>query len=306
MHRYIVKRILLLVPVVFGVLTFVFLMIHLVPGDPVELMLGETALQADKETLRKELRLDEPIAVQYLHYLGGLIRGDFGRSLHTNRPVLTSILERFPATIELALAALLIATLIALPLGIIAALRQRSLVDNGAMLFALLGVSIPNFWLGPLLIIFFSLKLGWFPVSGRGSLLHLVLPAITLGTGMSAILARMTRSTFLEVLGKEYITVARAKGIRGLSVVLKHALRNALIPIITIIGLQLGALLSGAIITETIFSWPGIGRLTIQAINTRDYPLVQGCVLFISLSYVMVNLLTDLFYAYIDPRIRYR
>lgn len=306
MHRYIVKRILLLVPVVFGVLTFVFLMIHLVPGDPVELMLGETALQADKETLRKELRLDEPIAVQYLHYFGGLIRGDFGRSLHTNRPVLTSILERFPATIELALAALLIATLIALPLGIIAALRQRSLVDNGAMLFALLGVSIPNFWLGPLLIIFFSLKLGWFPVSGRGSLLHLVLPAITLGTGMSAILARMTRSTFLEVLGKEYITVARAKGIRGLSVVLKHALRNALIPIITIIGLQLGALLSGAIITETIFSWPGIGRLTIQAINTRDYPLVQGCVLFISLSYVMVNLLTDLFYAYIDPRIRYR
>lgn len=306
MHRYIVKRILLLVPVVFGVLTFVFLMIHLVPGDPVELMLGETALQADKETLRKELRLDEPIAVQYLHYLGGLIRGDFGRSLHTNRPVLTSILERFPATIELALAALLIATLIALPLGIIAALRQHSLVDNGAMLFALLGVSIPNFWLGPLLIIFFSLKLGWFPVSGRGSLLHLVLPAITLGTGMSAILARMTRSTFLEVLGKEYITVARAKGIRGLSVVLKHALRNALIPIITIIGLQLGALLSGAIITETIFSWPGIGRLTIQAINTRDYPLVQGCVLFISLSYVMVNLLTDLFYAYIDPRIRYR
>lgn len=306
MHRYIVKRILLLVPVVFGVLTFVFLMIHLVPGDPVELMLGETALQADKETLRKELRLDEPIAVQYLHYLGGLIRGDFGRSLHTNRPVLTSILERFPATIELALAALLIATLIALPLGIIAALRQHSLVDNGAMLFALLGVSIPNFWLGPLLIIFFSLKLGWFPVSGRGSLLHLVLPAITLGTGMSAILARMTRSTFLEVLGKEYITVARAKGIRSLSVVLKHALRNALIPIITIIGLQLGALLSGAIITETIFSWPGIGRLTIQAINTRDYPLVQGCVLFISLSYVMVNLLTDLFYAYIDPRIRYR
>ncbi len=306
MHRYIVKRILLLVPVVFGVLTFVFLMIHLVPGDPVELMLGETALQADKETLRKELRLNEPIAVQYLHYLGGLIRGDFGRSLHTNRPVLTSILERFPATIELALAALLIATLIALPLGIIAALRQHSLVDNGAMLFALLGVSIPNFWLGPLLIIFFSLKLGWFPVSGRGSLLHLVLPAITLGTGMSAILARMTRSTFLEVLGKEYITVARAKGIRGLSVVLKHALRNALIPIITIIGLQLGALLSGAIITETIFSWPGIGRLTIQAINTRDYPLVQGCVLFISLSYVMVNLLTDLFYAYIDPRIRYR
>ncbi|RMF93089.1 MAG: ABC transporter permease [Nitrospinota bacterium] len=305
MRSYIMRRLLLLFPVVCGVVTFVFLIIHLIPGDPVEIMLGEQALPADKAALRTALGLDKPVLIQYLHFWFRLLQGDLGSSLYSGRAVLVMILERVPATVELTLGALGVAIAIALPLGIVAAVRRYSLWDHGSMLIALLGVSIPNFWLGPLLIILFSLQLGWLPVAGRGGIAHLILPAITLGTALAAILTRMTRSCLLEVLNKGYIVVARAKGVRESLVVGKHALRNSLIPLITTVGLQLGALLSGSIITETIFAWPGLGRLTIQAIQRRDYPLVQGCVLFIALSYVLVNLLVDLLYAYVDPRIRF-
>ena len=288
-----------------GVVTVVFLIVHLIPGDPVEIMLGEQARAVDREALRHEMGLDKPIHLQYVAFLKGLVRGDLGHSLHTKQPVLTSIARRLPATIELAAAAMAVALLLAIPLGLLAAYKKDSLVDQGSMLFALLGISMPNFWLGPLLIIVFSLKLGWFPVSGRGSLAHVVLPAITLGTAMAAILTRMTRASMLDVIKSDYITTARAKGVRESLVVLKHAFRNALIPVVTIVGLQIGGLLAGSIITETIFAWPGIGRLTIQAINARDYPLVQGCVLIIALGYVLVNFATDLLYGLIDPRIRY-
>lgn len=294
-----------MIPVILGVYTLVFLIIHLVPGDPIDLMLGETAKPSDREFLRKELGLDRPITHQYFSSLFRAVKGDLGRSLHTNQPVLETILKRIPATLELTIGAMIIALMISLPLGIIAALRQYSVFDNGSMFFALLGISMPNFWLGPLLIILFSIKLGWLPVSGRGGIEYLILPAITLGTALAAILTRMIQSSLLEVTKEDYITFARAKGLREFMIIVKHALSNAMIPVITILGLQFGSLLAGSIITETIFSWPGIGRLTIQAINTRDYPLVQGCILTISLSYVLINFLTDLLYAYIDPRIRY-
>ncbi len=305
MRRYIVRRIALLVPVVIGVVTVVFLIVHFIPGDPVEIMLGEQALAVDKETLRRQMGLDKPLHVQYVDFLARLARGDLGRSLHTKRPVLESIVRRLPATLELALAAMVVALVLAIPLGLLSAYKKDTVVDQGSMLFALLGISMPNFWLGPLLIIVCSLKLGWLPVSGRGSLAHVVLPAITLGTAMAAILTRMTRASMLDVIQSDYITTARAKGVRESRVVLKHAFRNALIPVVTIVGLQIGGLLAGSIITETIFAWPGIGRLAIQAINARDYPLVQGCVLVIALGYVLVNFLTDLLYGLIDPRIRY-
>ncbi len=304
MSRYIVKRLFLLLPVVFGVVTLVFFLIHLIPGDPVEVMLGEQARVADREALRHALHLDRPLSEQYARYLEGLVRGDLGESVHTRKPVLKTILRRFPATLILTLASMLVAVLIAIPLGIASATRQYSIIDNASMFFALLGISMPNFWLGPLLILLFSIRLGWLPVSGTGGLAHLVLPAITLGTALAAILTRMTRANMLEVIRKQYILTARAKGLRERTVLYKHALRNALVPLITILGLQFGALLSGSIITETIFSWPGIGRLIIEAVNRRDYPVVQGCVLLISLSYVLVNLATDLFYGIADPRIR--
>lgn len=305
MRRYILRRIGLLVPVVIGVVTVVFLIVHFIPGDPVEIMLGEQAQAVDKEALRRQMGLDKPLHVQYVDFLARLARGDLGRSLHTKQPVLESIVRRLPATLELALAAMVVALVLAIPLGLLSAYKKDTVVDQGSMLFALLGISMPNFWLGPLLIIVFSLKLGWFPVSGRGSLAHVVLPAITLGTAMAAILARMIRASMLDVIQSDYITTARAKGVRESRVVLKHAFRNALIPVVTIVGLQIGGLLAGSIITETIFAWPGIGRLVIQAINARDYPLVQGCVLVIALGYVLVNFLTDLLYGFIDPRIRY-
>ncbi len=295
----------MLIPVIWGVSTLVFLFLYLIPGDPIEIMLGETAQAADKALLRHELGLDRPVHLRYLDFLGGLVRGDLGSSFYFKQKVLSTILERYPATLELALAAMVVAILIAVPLGIISAIKQYSLIDNTSMFLALVGVSMPNFWLGPLLILIFSLHLNLLPVSGREGLASLILPAITLGTALAAILSRMTRASMLEVIREEYITTARAKGLKEKVVILRHALRNALIPIITIIGLQSGALLSGAIITETIFSWPGIGRLLIQAIETRDYPLVQGCILVISFSYVLVNLLTDILYAYVDPRIRY-
>lgn len=305
MKNYITKRLLLFFPVVIGVMTFVFFMIHLVPGDPVELMLGENAIDSDKERLRIALGIDRPIITQYFSFIIKAFRGDLGRSIHSNMPVFTVIAERFPSTIELALCAIFVAVIISIPLGVISAYKQKSIFDNGSMVISLFGISMPSFWLGPILIIIFSIKLGWLPVSGRGGISYIILPSITLGTALSAILTRMTRSSMLDCLKEEYVSTARAKGLSEKVVIIKHALANAMIPIITIVGLQSGALLSGAIITETIFSWPGIGRLTIQAINTRDYPLLQGCVLIIALSYVTVNLLTDILYAYFDPRIKY-
>jgi peptide/nickel transport system permease protein len=304
MRGFFLRRLAVVIPTVIGAVTLVFFFLHMIPGDPVEVMLGETAQQADKERLRQELGLNQPLYVQYGRFMAGIVQGDLGSSYFYRRPVAQVVAERVPATVELALAAFLVAGLIAIPLGIIAALREGTAVDNVAVLFSLVGVSLPNFWLGPLLIILFSIKLGWFPVSGKAGIASLVLPAITLGAAFAAILSRMTRASLLERLGEDYLMVARAKGLPEWKVILKHALRNALIPIITVMGLQIGALLSGAIITENVFSWPGIGTLLINAIEARDYPLVQGCILFISLGYVLVNLLTDLFYGWADPRIR--
>lgn len=290
--------------VVLGVMCMVFFLIHMVPGDPVDMMLGESARATDREALRVALGLDQPLLVQMQKYFTNLFQFDLGTSLHSRRPISEIILERLPATLELAVAALGVAVLIAFPLGVIAAVRKDTLWDRGAMSFSLIGVSIPNFWMGPVLILVFSLWLGWFPVSGRDGIGSLVLPAITLGTALAAVLSRMVRSTLLEVLSEDYIRTARAKGLSETSVVLKHGLRNALLPIITLLGLQLGVLLGGAVITETVFSWPGIGKLTIDSIMKRDYPVVQACVLLISLAYVVVNVVTDLVYAWVDPRIR--
>ncbi|MFQ5914585.1 MAG: nickel ABC transporter permease [Nitrospinota bacterium] len=305
MRKYLLRRLFLLIPVVLGVVTAVFLIVHLVPGDPVEIMLGEQAQPADRESLRRALGLDRPIWEQYLRFLGGLLIGDLGQSLHHRRGVAALVLERLPATLELGAAAMGVAIAIALPLGVLAAARARSWLDHGSMLGSLLGVSIPNFWLGPLLISLFSLRFNWLPPSGRGGLEHLILPALTLGTGLAAILTRMTRASLLEVLPKEFVRTARAKGLVERVVLLRHGLRNALLPVVTVAGLQTGAVLSGSVITESIFAWPGIGRLTIEAIAARDYPLVQGCVLTIALTYVTLNLLTDLVYTVCDPRVRY-
>ncbi|MBI3804095.1 MAG: ABC transporter permease [Nitrospirae bacterium] len=305
MAHFLIRRLLWACPVVLGVLTLVFFLIHFIPGDPIDVLLGERAAEADRAALRTALHLDEPILTQYGRFLGGVAQGDFGQSLTTHRPVAGMILARYPATLQLAAAALALALTIALPLGILSALRPRSAVDTGGLLLALIGISLPTFWLGPLLILLFSLKLDWLPVSGRHGLSSLVLPALTLGIGMSAILLRMTRATLLEVIRKEFVLAARAKGLPEHRVIVKHAFRNALIPLLTVVGLQIGALLTGSIITETIFSWPGLGRLTIQAIQSRDYPLVQGCILAITLSYIAVNLLIDLLYAAVDPRVQY-
>ncbi|MFQ5881642.1 MAG: nickel ABC transporter permease [Candidatus Methylomirabilales bacterium] len=305
MARYLLRRLLLLLPVAWGVSTLVFLLIHLTPGDPVEVMLGETALPAAKGALRQSLGLDRPLPEQYLRFLRGLFAGDLGFSLFSREPVFATVLNAVPATIELAVAGLLVALMIALPLGVLAAVARDSHLDRGSRVVALLGVSIPNFVLGPLLILIFAIEFNWLPVSGRGGLDHLPLPALTLGMALAGILSRMVRASLLEVLGQDYIRVARAKGLSEGRVILRHGLTAALIPVITVVGLQFGALLSGTIITETIFAWPGLGRLTLQAIQARDYPLVQGCVLIISFGYVLVNTATDLLYAYVDPRIRY-
>ena len=305
MKKYITRRLLLAIPTVIGVVTLVFSFIHFIPGDPVLAMLGENAPEADITALREQLGLNKPLYIQYIDYIKGLVRGDLGFSLRTGRPVLVTVLSRYPATIELALASLALALLISLPLGVIAATKRNTFLDHLARFFSLFGLSIPNFCLGPLLIIIFSLKLNLLPVSGRGGISHLILPAITLGTALSAILTRMVRASLLEEIGKEYIRAARARGLPEYIVIGKHALKNALIPVITIIGLQFGTLLAGAIITETIFAWPGIGRLLIQAINQRDYPVVQGTILAISFGYILVNLLTDIAYSLADPRIRY-
>jgi peptide/nickel transport system permease protein len=305
MARYLVRRLLLTIPVLFGVATLVFMLIHLVPGDPAQSMLGEGATQEEVMKLRDALGLDEPLLGQYKSFLAGIVRGDLGTSFRYNTPVTTQILARLPNTAMLAVAAMLVAIAFAIPLGILAAVFRGTAIDHAAMTLALAGISMPNFWLGPLLAILFAVYLGWLPVSGTGSIWHLVLPAATLGAALSAILARMTRASVLEELRELYVLAARARGMTKTRSVLRHAFRNSLIPIVTIIGLQFGAVLTGTIITETIFAWPGVGRLLIQAINFRDYPLVQGCILFISVTYVAMNLLTDLTYGFLDPRIRY-
>lgn len=304
MPAYLIQRLLMAVWVLFGVSSLVFFLIHWVPGDPVEVMLGETVSGADREALRHSLGLDLPLFEQWWRFLDGAIHLDLGESLFYRQPVASLVAERVAATAELAMAAFLVAVLIALPLGLIAAARQGSNWDVAAMGFSLLGVSIPNFWLGPLLVLVFSLGLGWFPVSGRDGVESVVLPAITLGTGLAAVLSRMLRSSLLEVLGDDYIRTARAKGLSDRQVILRHGLRNAWLPVLTLLGLQLGALLGGAVVTETVFNWPGVGLLLIESIQRRDYPVVQGCVLLISSSYVLLNLITDLLYARIDPRIR--
>ncbi|WP_028486535.1 nickel ABC transporter permease [Thiomicrorhabdus chilensis] len=286
--------------------TLVFFLIHLVPGDPVAVMLGDWANTADENALRAQLGLDQPILMQYLHYLQGLVQLDLGQSLFFQQDVSSLIAERFPMTLQLALMALAIAVLIAFPLGIWAALRAGLWPDHLSMSVSLLGVSIPNFWLGPMLILFFSLFLGWFPVSGADQDYSWVLPAITLGTALAAILARMLRASLLEVMHEDYIRTAKAKGLSGRLVYGRHALMNALLPVVTILGLQLGTLLGGAVITEVVFDWPGLGQLLVESIQRRDYPVVQACILVISVAYITVNGLTELVYAWLDPRIRIR
>jgi ABC-type dipeptide/oligopeptide/nickel transport system permease component len=305
MTNFFIRRLLLTVPVLAGVATLVFSLIHLVPGDPVQAMLGESASPRDIAELRGRLGLDRPLYMQYGAFVKGVATGDLGSSLRTNQPVAAAIAERMPATAELALAAMVVATLVSIPLGIIAAVRAGTRVDHAATTLALIGISVPNFWLGPILAIVFSVTLGWLPVSGRGTLAHLVLPAITLGAPLAAVLARMTRASLLEELRELYVLAARARGASRARAVLRHAFRNSLIPIVTVIGLQFGAVMTGAVITETIFAWPGVGRLLIQSISFRDYPVVQGCILLIAGTYVAMNLLADLVYGALDPRIRY-
>ena len=301
--QFLIPRLLTALGVILGVTCLVFFLIHAVPGDPVEVMLGESAQPTDKEALREALGLHQPILIQLLNYIKDLFTGNLGTSLYSGSPISNLLLERIPATVELSLAAILIAIILAVPLGVLAAVRKHSAWDFGAMGFALFGISVPNFWMGPLLILIGALWLGWFPVSGREGIASIVLPAITLGTAMAAILSRMIRSTLLEVLTEDFIRTARSKGLTDWIVIIRHGLRNALLPLITLLGLQLGALFSGTIITETVFSWPGIGSLMVEAIHRRDYPVVQATVILISFSYVIVNLLTDLVYAWIDPRV---
>jgi peptide/nickel transport system permease protein len=304
MGHFLVTRFASAAIVVFGVTSLVFFMIHLIPGDPVEVMLGESARVADRENLRHALGLDRPLLVQWLDYLYHLARFDLGESLHSRQPIIDILLAHIPATLELTLVALLFAIVIALPLGIMAALHRNTGWDRAAMTVSLLGVSIPNFLMGPLLILLFAMYLGWLPVSGRESTDSVILPALTLGTAMAAILSRMVRATLLEVINEDYIRTARAKGLSRFRTILLHAMPNTMLPIITLLGLQLGALLAGAVITEVVFSWPGIGQLTIEAIHTRDYPLVQSCILLISFGYVLVNIVTDILYSVLDPRVR--
>jgi ABC-type dipeptide/oligopeptide/nickel transport system permease component len=304
--RYLARRLALTAPVLLGVATLVFSLIHLIPGDPAQAMLGATAADADVAQLRRQLGLDRPLIVQYVSFLQGLLRADLGTSLRTGAPVTGELLGRMPATLELAAAAMLVALAVSLPLGILAAVRRGGVVDHLAMTASLAGVCLPNFWLGPLLAIIFAVELGWLPVSGRGSMDHLVLPALSLGAALAAVLARMTRASLVEELREPYVAAARARGVSPARAVLAHAFRNSLIPVVTVIGLQFGAVLTGAVITETIFAWPGIGRLLIQSIGFRDYPMVQGCILLIAITYAAMILLADLLYVALDPRIRYQ
>ncbi|CAN1515604.1 DppB ABC-type dipeptide/oligopeptide/nickel transport systems, permease components [Methylophilaceae bacterium] len=291
--------------VIFGVLLLTFLLIHLVPGDPVEVMLGESASSADREVLRAELGLNQPIIYQFGHYLNKLAHADFGLSIHTQTPIIELIKTRYPATLKLAFVSLLIGLSIGVPMGIYAALKAGKWQDLIVTLVSVRLSAMPAFWLGPMLMLIFAVWLGWLPVSGMESNTSIILPALTLGLGLSAILTRMTRTSLLEVLSDDYIRTARAKGLTESNVIIHHALRAALLPIITIVGLQMGSLLAGTVITETIFSWDGIGRLLVESIEKRDYPVTQACVLLVALSYVVVNLLTDMLYRLADPRVKF-
>ena len=304
MLRYTATRLLYMLPVIWLVVSIVFLLIHLVPGDPIQQMLGEGATSVDLQAARHAYGLDVPIGRQYVNYWKGVLHGNFGQSLRFNRNVAAVIAERYPFTLQLTFAGLAVALALSIPAGVHSARRRNRWDDRIISFVSLLGLSFPNFALGPILILFFAIKLGALPVSGSGTFANLVLPAITLGGALAAILTRMVRTSMLEELGQDYIRTARAKGLPERTVVYRHALRNAIIPVLTVVGLQFGALLAGAIVTETIFSWPGIGRLTIQAISNRDYYLVEGCILAIGLTYVGVNFLTDLLYSVANPRIR--
>ncbi len=305
MLQYILRRFLQMIPITFGILTLVFSLIHLIPGDPAVQIAGENARPEDVQQVRKALGLDRPLWSQYVSYLTHVIRGDLGRSFQTNEAVTKQIAQRYPATMQLAFGSMLVALIVAFPLGIISAIYRNSWIDNLARFFALIGVSMPSFWFGPLLIIAFAINHTWFPVSGRDQgLRSLVLPSLTMGLAMAAILTRMIRVSLAEELTQLYVTTAIAKGVTRARAIFRHALKNALIPVITILALQFGSLLTGAIITEQIFSWPGLGRLLIQSISTRDYPQVQASILVIALTYIVVNFASDLLYGVVDPRIK--
>lgn len=305
MAQYIIRRLLQLIPITLGILTLIFSLIHMIPGDPAVQIAGEGARPEDVVAIRKALGLDQPLWSQYVHYLGRLAHGDLGVSFRTSTPVAQEIMQRYPATIELAFGAMFVAILVAFPLGMISAIYRNSWIDNVARFFALIGVSMPSFWFGPLLIIAFAINHTWFPVSGRDEgLRSLVLPAVTMGLALAAILTRMIRVSVAEELNQLYMTTAIAKGVTRVKAIFRHALKNALIPVITVLALQFGSLLTGAIITEQIFSWPGLGRLLITSINTRDYPQVQASILVIALTYILVNFVSDLLYAVVDPRIK--
>ena len=305
MHKYILRRLLMLIPVILGVTFIIFTMMYFTPGDPARIMLGEAAAEADVIRLRAELGLDDPFLVQFGRYVkDAVVHQDIGRSYTTKRPVLELIMTRFPSTLKLAALGIIVAVIIGIPTGIISATKQYSLFDNVAMVVALLGVSMPNFWQGLMMILVFSVYLGWLPSSGFNTPAHMVLPALTIGTSTAAIITRMTRSSMLEVIRQDYIRTARAKGQVESKVINRHALKNALIPIITVIGLQFGYLLGGAVLTESIFAVPGVGRLMVDSIRSRDFPVVQGGVLFIAVTFSFVNLIVDILYAFVDPRIR--
>ena len=299
------KRLLGIIPVIFGVLLLTFVLVHSIPGDPVEVMLGESATSADREVLRHNLGLDKPLTIQFFQYVAKVAQGDLGVSTHSKKPIVDLLAERLPATMKLAALALMIAISIGVPLGIVAALKVDRWADNLATVLSLTISAMPHFWLGPLLMMVFALWLGLLPVSGMDASTSIILPALTLGFGLAAILTRMTRASMLEVLHEDFIRTARAKGLPEKTVILKHALRAALLPIVTVLGLQLGSLLAGTVITETVFAWDGIGRLLVESIEKRDYPVTQACVLVIALTYVFVNLLTDIIYTRIDPRVRF-
>ncbi len=314
MGRYIIQRILILIPLLLAISLLTFVLVHLAPGDPIATQFGMNMKRLEPErieAIREELGLNDPLAVQYLRYLGNLLKGDMGQSLTTKKPVLDEITDRLPATIQLTLAAMFISLLLAIPLGILSAVKRGSFVDKLSMSGALLGVSMPSFWVGIMLMLLFSLQLGWLPSSGRGdgttvgSIKALILPALTLGMALMGLTTRLMRSSMLEVLGQDYMRTARSKGLRSFVVLNRHGLRNALIPVVTIVGLQFASLLGGAVIVETIFAWPGIGRLAVNAIWRRDYPVIMGTVLVFAVVFILMNLLVDLVYTLIDPRINF-
>lgn len=309
MYKYVIKRLLMMIPVLIGVTFVVFSILALTPGDPAKMILGEQATQESIDAMHEQLGLDDPIIVRYVRYMGGVIRGDLGQSYKNQLDVATQVLDRFPNTVVLAVAAMLVALVIGIPIGILSAKKQHTLADNVFTVIGLVGVATPSFWMGLLLVLLFSLRLGWLPSSGMGQgagpmLKSLVLPALTLGTSTAATVMRMTRSSMLEVIRQEYIDTARAKGLKESKVTTRHMLKNALVPIITVVGLQFGVLLGGAAITETVFSWPGLGRFLVDSIKSKDTPMVLGSVIFLAVMYSMVNLIIDILYAYVDPRIK--